>query len=115
MKPNFAALPLIVLLLTAGCSSTPKPSCEEEAEVVVIADEPQNVKSMISLVNQNTGELACCRDNEYTTAEACAKALEKECYTRVEDIPYRNSKYDFLTTDTYPTRRWRDNETSPRW
>lgn len=114
MKLNFAVLLLPVLFFVAGCS-TPKLSCEEEAEVVVIADKPQNVKSIIFLVNQNTGELACCRDTEYATAEACAKALEKDCYKRVEDIPYRNSKYDFLTTDTYPTRRWRDNENSPRW
>lgn len=114
MKFKIAALSFLLLPLVAGCASSPI-DCEEDAEVIVIADKPQNVQSVIFLVNQNTGELACCRDNEYTTAEACARALEKECYKRVEDIPYRNSKYDDLKTGTYPTRRWRDGEKSPRW
>lgn len=115
MNLKIAAMLFALPFFAAGCASAPQPDCEEEAEVIVIADKPQNVQTVIFLVNQNTGELACCRDSEYSTAEACARALEKECYIRVEDIPYRNSKYDFLTTDTYPTRRWRDNETSPRW
>jgi len=36
-------------------------------------------------------------------------------YVRLRDIPYKSANYDFLKTDTYPTRRWRDGETTPRW
>lgn len=34
---------------------------------------------------------------------------------RFEDIPYKTANYDFLKTGTYPTRRWRPGEITPRW
>lgn len=105
-----------VCALLSGCVVTePEPSCEEVEELVILATTPQNVQSRIFLVNQNTGELACCTDTEFGSAEDCALALEKECFKRVEDIPYNMSKDDILKANTYPTRRWRDNEHSPRW
>ena len=36
-------------------------------------------------------------------------------YLRANSIPLTEAHYDFLTKDTYPSRRWRFNETSPRW
>ena len=46
---------------------------------------------------------------------ACAQKFEQKGYVRLKNIPYRVAHYDFLTKDTYPSRRWRFNETSPRW
>ncbi|MBR1649292.1 MAG: hypothetical protein IJ689_06840 [Alphaproteobacteria bacterium] len=115
MKRFFvAALWALPLFWLSGCSSTPA-DCEDDVVDIVIARKPQNVQSVIFLVNQNTGDLACCRDTEYTTAEECARALEQTCFKRVEDIPFGTAKYDFLTDNTYPTRRWRNNERNPRW
>lgn len=112
MKAKLIVLGAVSLLALSACSSVSK---EESPEVIVLGTQPQNVQSVILLQHQTTGKMACCRDTEDVTAEECAQALEKECFVRVQDIPYRPAKYDFLTTDTYPTRRWRDNEKAPRW
>ena len=101
------------LTILSACSTVSKDAASPE--VIVLGTEPQNVQSVILLQHQTSGKMACCRDTDDVTAEECAQALEKECFVRVQDIPYRTAKYDFLTTDTYPTRRWRDNEKTPRW
>ncbi|MBP5399629.1 MAG: hypothetical protein J6Y53_04350 [Alphaproteobacteria bacterium] len=89
--------------------------CVESAEDIVIATTPQNVKHVIFLVNQHTGDIACCQDTPEVSAEQCAQALEADCFRRIEDIPYGIAEKDFLKNGTYPTRRWREGETSPRW
>ena len=111
MKAKLIVLGAVSLLALSACSSV----SDEKPEIIVLETEPQNVQSVILLQHQTSGKMACCRDSEGVTAEECAQALEKECFVRVQDIPYHPAKYDFLTTDTYPTRRWRDNEKSPRW
>ena len=115
MKKTFAVLLSVAVFCCSGCALFGYDDCESNVERIILADKPQNVKSVIFLVNQNTGDLACCRDTAVGTAEECAVALEKECFKRVEDIPYGTAKYDFLTAGTYPTRRWRENEQNPRW
>lgn len=90
-------------------------NCVESAEDIYIATTPQNVKSTIFLVNQHTGDIACCRDTPTMSAEQCAQALEADCFKRIEEVPYGIAERDFLKEGTYPTRRWREGETSPRW
>lgn len=68
----------------------------------------------VILQNQNTGVLAYCRGTEQEI-EICVSRLENSCYVRLEDIPSFAAKYDYLKTGTYPTRRWREGEYSPRW
>lgn len=104
-------LRLTTLCLLAFCSAC----SSQQDETLVVALSPTNTQEIIMLQSTKTGDLVCCKDTAYTTAEECAIALEKDCFVRVQDIPYRTAKYDYLTTDTYPTRRWRENETSPRW
>ena len=115
MKLKSAFLLSITMCCVACCSTDGIEDCEDDAQVIVLGSKPYNAQSVIFLVNQNTGELACCRDTEIATAEECANALEKECFKRVKDIPYGKVNYDFLKTGTYPTRRWRENEPNPRW
>lgn len=69
----------------------------------------------IGLKNFRSQTIVYCYDSDNTTAEQCATYYEKQGYTRFSDIPSRSAKYDFLTVDTYPTRRWRNGELSPRW
>lgn len=90
-------------------------ACEDSVEDIVIATTPQNLQNPIFLVNQSTGDTACCQDTPEVSAEQCAQALEAKCFKRVEEIPYGVASKDFLKDGTYPTRRWRENETSPRW
>lgn len=120
MKSNAFAFVLILLFFLAGCACdgslwTAEEECENEAEVVVLGKKPLNTQSVIFLVNQNTGELACCQDTPMVSAEECAWALEQTCFKRVEDLPKGIASYDILKSGTYPTRRWRDGETTPRW
>lgn len=69
----------------------------------------------IGLQNLQSRTIVYCYDNDDYTAEQCASYYETQGYTRFRDIPSRVAKYDFLTVDTYPTRRWRNGELSPRW
>lgn len=69
----------------------------------------------IGLQNLTTRELVYCYSNPKTSAEDCAKHYESKGFVRLRDIPSKTAKYDSLTVDTYPTRRWRNGEITPRW
>ena len=69
----------------------------------------------IGLQNLTTRTVIYCYNGSDKTAEQCASYYETQGYTRFRDIPSRAAKYDFLTVDTYPTRRWRNGELFPRW
>lgn len=74
-----------------------------------------NDANVISLQNLKTRTIVICRRSSYETPESCAKYFEQQGYTRFGDIPYKMAKYDRLTDDTFPTRRWRKGERTPRW
>ncbi len=69
----------------------------------------------IGLQNLRDRTIVHCYSNGENSAEACARYFEAKGYVRFRDIPYKTANYDFLKVDTYPTRRWRDSETTPRW
>ena len=69
----------------------------------------------IGLQNLTTRTVVYCYNGTTQSAEQCATYYESKGYTRFRDIPTRTAKYDFLTVDTYPTRRWRNGDFSPRW
>ena len=56
-----------------------------------------------------------CSSNAKYSAEDCAQYFETRGFVRFRDIPYKTAGYDFLKVDTYPTRRWRGAELTPRW
>ena len=112
MKTKLLTLAAATLALSA-CSLFSADG--DTPEIIIVGSRPANAQPVILLQDPATGNLACCSDTAEVSAEECARALEKECYVRVQDIPYRPAKYDFLTKDTYPTRRWRENERAPRW
>ncbi|MBQ8465148.1 MAG: hypothetical protein IJ545_03975 [Alphaproteobacteria bacterium] len=62
-----------------------------------------------------TRVIARCYATAEYAADACAKTFEQKGYVRFSNIPYKTARYDFLTKDTYPTRRWREHERTPRW
>ena len=106
MKLKIFAIGILFLTL-AACTSTSEP------ETIYLSG--GNQQNVILLQDIDTGNIVCCRDTAHTTAEQCAQALEADCFVRIQDLPYRTAKYDFLTDNTYPTRRWREGETTPRW
>lgn len=69
----------------------------------------------IGLQNPDSRAVVYCYANSRYSAEECAAYFESQGYTRMNDIPSKTAQYDFLTVDTYPTRRWRDGELTPRW
>lgn len=71
--------------------------------------------SYIGLQNLRSRTIIYCYNNNSRSAEECASYYETKGYVRFNNIPSRSAKYDFLTVDTYPARRWRNGDTSPRW
>ena len=69
----------------------------------------------IGLQDLRSRTIVYCYNNDEHSAEDCASYYETQGYVRFQNIPTRTAKYDFLTVDTYPTRRWRSGETFPRW
>ena len=69
----------------------------------------------IGLQNLNSRTIIYCYSDSFHTAEQCAAHYEDNGYTRLRDIPRKTANYDFLTVDTYPSRRWRNGELTPRW
>ena len=69
----------------------------------------------IGLQNLQTRTIVYCHSNYYYTAEECAQHYETIGYTRFKDIPSKPANFDSLKVDTYPTRRWRNGELTPRW
>lgn len=69
----------------------------------------------IGLQDLRTRTIVYCYANSRYSAEDCASHYEALGYTRMRDIPSKTANYDFLTVDTFPTRRWRSGELTPRW
>ncbi len=74
-----------------------------------------NEQDTIVLQNLTSRVLATCQSTDDVSADACARVFESKGYVRITNIPYKTADYDFLKTDTYPTRRWRGGEKTPRW
>lgn len=74
-----------------------------------------NDQEVIVLQNLTSRDIATCYRTIDVSAEDCAKMFEAKGFVRLSEIPYKTANYDFLKTDTYPTRRWRGGELTPRW
>ena len=85
-----------------------------EREQVEYFPVPQK-ETEIYLQEPFTRVIARCYATAEYAADACARTFEQKGYVRFTNIPYKTARYDFLTKDTYPTRRWRENERTPRW
>ena len=111
---------VFILLLIGGCAKfneltcdqcyTPKPKCVYEEHISYVND-----ADIIVLQNPQSRIIVECYTSERNPAEYCAEQFEKRGYVRLRNMPYKSAEYDFLKTDTYPTRRWRDGEVTPRW
>ncbi len=71
-------------------------------------------KNQVVMQNLQTRVLAYCRGDE-NAIEDCVKRLECSGYTQLRNVPTMPAKYDPLRKGAYPTRRWREGETVPRW
>lgn len=100
---------LIVLFLTAlsACAQAPRIHAKS--------------KSSILLQNPDTGKVATCRTyvttptNLLESANECASRLENNGWNRIRREYRRAASYDVAVGIGYPTRRWREGETAPRW
>lgn len=68
----------------------------------------------VVMQNLQTRVLAYCRGTDDEMNE-CISRLECAGYTQLRNVPTMPAKYDILKKGTYPTRRWRNGETVPRW
>ena len=69
----------------------------------------------ILLIHPVTRTQILCYDLPNESATQCAENFRAAGYVLITDIPQVTAGYDFLRTNTYPTRRWRNGETVPRW
>ncbi len=69
----------------------------------------------ILLIHPVTRTQVFCYDQPSESAIQCAENFRAAGYVLVTDIPQVTARYDFLRANTYPTRRWRNGETVPRW
>lgn len=114
MKTLKKASLAILCVCVAACASQNESYQDEflQDEVRIIEDrEP----SSIALENLQTRVVAYCHDSAVFSAEECALDLERRGFVRLTDIPKVTADKDFLTTGTYPTRRWRETDRIPRW
>lgn len=112
MRNSKIAMVLLMVGILNACSMINK---EKPVETQKSKPDYANAEEMISLQNLKNRNIVYCYNSEQQSSEVCAKYFEKKGYTRFRDIPYKTAKYDFLKKDTYPTRRWRDGEQTPRW
>lgn len=108
LKTNFF-LALVAFLLVSAC--TTGNSNEKEHMRETYANEEQ----VISLQHGKTRVIVNCYSSDFQPAEICAQIYEKSGYIRVRDIPVKPAEYDFLKGNSYPSRRWREGEITPRW
>ena len=110
MKLSKAVANIIFVGALSACASTPDVlwSTSEHSTIPMKATD-------IYLQEPFSRVVAHCYASAEYAAEACAKMFEQRGYVRFSNIPYKTARYDFLTKDTYPTRRWRENERTPRW
>ncbi|MBS4772647.1 MAG: hypothetical protein KHX55_00025 [Proteobacteria bacterium] len=88
-----------------------EPEQRQPQAVRVVTEGPVS----INLQNPYTRKIARCYNNNISSAEECARYFERYGFIRFREIPYKTANYDFLHVDTFPTRRWRDSELTPRW
>ncbi len=104
---------LLAALFLSSCAYLPK--AKENKVVFKSRTIYANEAETIGLQNLNNRVVVYCHSNFFKSADSCAEYFEQRGYTRFRDIPYKTANFDFLTLDTYPTRRWRDSERTPRW
>ena len=106
---------LIFLLSALSVLSACSLFSKEEKEQIPARTVYANEETTISLINQTTKVIVRCYSNVFEPAETCARFFEEKDYIRFREIPYKTANYDFLKPGSYPTRRWRNGERTPRW
>ena len=106
------ALPIIIVLFISACGMRPLDMMSQHYKKSTTYG---NDLPYIVLQQPQSRVIATCYRSANVSAETCAKLFESKGYVRLRNIPYKTADYDFLRTDTYPSRRWRGNEDTPRW
>ncbi len=102
---------LLFAVILGSCSNTAEPRNNASLSNETFLSMGEEIK----LQHLKTRIIIICRDSKHASAETCATYFEERNYVRLRDIPYKVAKYDRLTKETFPTRRWRNGERTPRW
>ena len=86
---------------------------EIEGDFPYVVDNKHPRKQVV-MQNLQTRVLAYCRGDDNAIND-CISRLECAGYTQLRNVPTMPAKYDKLRKGSYPTRRWREGETVPRW
>lgn len=113
-------IPLTILCITLAITAcynnnNKKINIEQENSIIF---KPKNTKiddEYIVLQHPNDRTVVKCKNYTLKTKEECAKEFESLGYVRLKDKVKMPAKYDNPESSTYPSRRWRDGENTPRW
>ena len=75
----------------------------------------QQLENAVVLIHPYTRAQAVCPAGVSEGAVACANTFRQKGYVLITDLPQQPAEYDYLKKGTYPTRKWRNGETVPRW
>lgn len=75
---------------------------------------PEPVGKII-LQHPVTREVFVCDSDSDVPTDICAAELEEAGFVRLTDKPTFPGKNDIPERGSYPTRRYRDRESAPRW
>ena len=117
IKRLFTLFACIFLTASCGCN-VPHGACwnsELSEEETTTRTRYVNEEDLIVLQNPYSRTMINCYSNEQSSADSCAQVFEKRGYVRLRNVPQKPAKYDHLKGNTYPTRRWREGETTSRW
>lgn len=99
----------ILCAVIAACSSS-KQTPQDEFHLLKAHEQ-----HYIALEDLKTHLIAYCHSSDDFSAEECAADLERRGFVRLTDVPKVTADKDFLTTGSYPSRRWRETDRIPRW
>ena len=123
--PNYRAKPAPNVTASGEAICPPKKRCPDDrlppqpcAQPIptYYSDVSQEILAQgIVLIHPYTRTQVLCYDRDCESAVNCAQDFRAKGYVLITDLPQQPAKYDFLRKGTYPTRRWRNGETVPRW
>ncbi|MCQ2915110.1 MAG: hypothetical protein MJ247_07970 [Alphaproteobacteria bacterium] len=101
---------ILFCLMAVSCLSSCVSNQEKDVKVII----PGSDKPIV-LQHTITREIVYCDGTDVNKMDICATDFERDGFVRLTDKPNFRAKDDLPRPGSYPTRRFRDNQNTPRW
>jgi len=115
MKKIFPLIILCITLSITACYNNKNSNIEVKNSTIFKPKNTQIDEKYIVLQHPTDRTVVKCKNYTLKTKDECAKEFEGLGYVRLKDKVTMPAKFDNQKLSTYPSRRWRDGENSPRW